>query len=332
LKADVADDDQLRLRNVLQGRVDQLRVRVARRKQNHTHNWSDIKNNYLRLGNTSNGKQDVDSSEHITWEGASDVGLKNIYIDDVGLKYIVHTHDVEGDTRTKENHTHRHYLTHLRGLPSQLKQHVFGKRATGSREIVSEKLNRLLSKSAREQQGHHHSWEEVRDDVLAGKQTASSDLPKKPEHKQWPGASALGLRNVYQDETGMLYLLHRHGSSGKGTDVLGVHHHYLRNISGLPSRLRTYVDDWRSLEVKLFEAQTFQNLVSSEKLYHRLAESYYRAEPQVMRKLYGDALLWDWSEERQRVEAKKVPEFAYNLELAAQTSPSRLVCAASSRL
>jgi hypothetical protein len=51
-----------------------------------------------------------------------------------------------------------------------------------------------------------------------------------------------------------------------------------------------------------------------------------------MRKLYGDALLWDWSEERQRVEAKKVPEFAYNLELAAQTSLEGLVCAASSRL
>jgi HEAT repeat protein len=315
IRENVAANNQYRLRNNLRARVDRLMVRVSRRKQNHTHNWNDIKQNYLKAGQ-KNGSESVDSSEHIVWEGASDIGLKNIYIDDAGLKYIVHTHDVDTDDFSKRQYTHRHYLTHLRGLPSQLKQHVFRKRASEKEEIVAEQLDRLLTKSAREGQQHRHSWDEVKGHLLGDGNGQGGQEASSAGVEQWPGAKALGLKNIYVDEVGMKYMTHTH--QGEGENGLGKHRHYLKNIDGLPSRLKQYVDYWRALEVNLFDAQTFHNLASSEKLYHRLAESYFGAEPAVMRKLYGDSLVWSWNEERKQVEGRKVPDFAYNLELAAQ--------------
>ncbi len=315
VREDVQANNRYRLRNALRARVDELMVRVSRRKQNHTHNWNDIKRNYLKAGQQS-GTESVDSSEHIVWEGASEIGLRNIYIDDAGLKYIVHTHDVDSDDVSKRQYKHRHYLTHLRGLPSQLKQHVFRKRASEKEEIVSQQLDRLLTKSAREGQQHRHSWNEVKGHMLGDGGTGNDRGASSADVEKWPGAQELGLRNIYVDEVGMKYFTHTH--QGEGDGELGPHRHYLKNIEGLPSRLKKYVDYWRALEVNLFDAQTFHSLASSEKLYHRLAESYYDAEPTVMRKLYGDSVIWSWNEERKQVEGRKVPDFAYNLELAAQ--------------
>jgi len=140
--------------------------------------------------------------------------------------------------------------------------------------------------------------------------------PSSSKRSTWEGAERFGLKDVYIDRRGLKYVLHSHDQPDKRS--VGPHRHYLRNIKGLPRELTGYINRWKALRITLSDPQTFDNLVSSHKLYHRLAEHYYLAHPSVMNQLYGDALVWSWDEETQRAEARKVPQFMFNEELAVQ--------------
>ncbi len=76
--------------------------------------------------------------------------------------------------------------------------------------------------------------------------------------------------------------------------------------------------DTPSPEGSVQYARTVDGLNSAVELYYDLAEKYFLSKPSVMERLYGDSLVWRWNEETQRVNAREVPDFMLNEELAAQ--------------
>ncbi len=215
-------------------------------------------------------------------------------------------------------------------LPAYLRNRAQNKEDATVKEVVQDTdgASIRLDRSPPETQDHTHNWDEVKAHVQLSPEEQQKERAKsngQMAENEWPGARELGLQNIYVDQQGHKYIKHIHESAKrrmkekkKKEISVDPHRHYLKNISGLPSKLEQYVNPWRALKINLFDPQTVENLVSSPKLFHRLAESYYLTEPPVMNRLYGDALVWSWNDEKQRAESRAVPEFMFNEELAVQ--------------